>query len=266
MKNKGIIITLIILLSIITFFLVIFLVTCLKGDTNFINEFMNLGSKKSTEIIFDEQFEVKDINKIDIKQNAGDIIFEESENENVQVIIYGKKENDVQIELNAGKLNIDYTKQKNFQFLNFGEIKNDIIVYIPSNYSNEIKIKNDYGRCEIIDLENAIVDIDCNAGDIELGRVKNAIIKSDYGNIEIKEILNKCEIRANCGNIKVEKMYIRENSSINADYGDVYINDTNDIYIDTDVGLGDVSINKNNRKAEITLKINCDCGNIKINN
>ena len=29
------------------------------------------------------------------------------------------------------------------------------------------------------DLENATVNIDCNAGDVELGKVKNATIKCD---------------------------------------------------------------------------------------
>lgn len=262
MKNKGLIITLIILLSIIIFFLVMFLVTYLRGGIRFTNIF----NSKNTNVIFEGQFELKDINNIEIKQEAGDIIFEESENDYIQVILYGKDEDDARIDLNGGKLNIDYTQKKSFQFFNFNGIKNDIIVYIPSSYSNEIKIRNDYGKCEMIDLENAIVNIDCDAGDIELGKIRNATIKCDYGNIEIKEILNKCDIKADCGNIKIDTISIQENSNIKADYGNVDINNTNDIFIDTDVDLGETNINKNNRKAEVTLKIDCDCGNITINN
>lgn len=59
---------------------------------------------------------------------------------------------------------------------------------------------------------------------------------------------------------------IRENSNIKSDYGNIEINNTNDIYIDAEVDLGKTKINKNNRNAEIVLKLECDCGNITINN
>lgn len=262
MKNKGLIITLIVIFSIIVILLAAFLTMCLRGKINFGNGFINFGYK-STNVIFDEQFLLEDIKNIDIKQDAGDIIFKETTNNYVQVVLYGDNKEDAQVEFNSGNLNIDNTHKKRILF---GGSKNDIIIYIPTNYSNEIKIKNDYGKCEIIDLENAIVNIDCDAGDVEIGKIKNATIKCDYGNIEIKEIMNKCDIKADCGNIKIDSMSIKENSTIKADLGNVDINNTNEIYIDTDVDLGKTNINKNNRSAEITLKIKCDCGNVTINN
>ncbi|MCI8654663.1 MAG: DUF4097 domain-containing protein [Clostridia bacterium] len=262
MKNKGLIIALIILLSIAIFFLVMFLVKYLSGGMDFTTSF---GSK-STKVIFDEQFKIEDVKNIDINQDAGDIIFKETDEDYIKVVIYGKNEKDAQVDLNGEKLNIDYINKRNFAFFNFGEIKNDIIVYIPSNYSKEIKIKNNYGKCEIIDLEGATVNVDCDAGDVSIGKIKNANIRCDYGNVEIKEVLNKCDIKADCGNIKIEQVSIQENSTIKANFGNVEISDTNDIYIDTEVDLGNTDINRNNRYAEITLKINCDCGNITINN
>lgn len=267
MKNKGIIITFIILLSIIIFFLVMFLVTYLRGGINFRNGAINFGSK-STNIIFDKQFELDDIKNIEINQCTGDIIFKETTNNYIQVVIYGENVNDAQVELNNEKLNIDYIHRKNFNLFNFnfGEIKNDVIIYIPSNYSNEIKINNDYGKCELTDLKDATVNINCNCGDVEIGSIGNATVKCDYGNVEIKEIFNKCDIKADCGNIKVDTISINEDSTIKADFGNVDINKTNDIYIDADVELGNMNINKNNRNAKTTLKINCDCGNITINN
>lgn len=263
MKNKGAIITLIILLSIIIFFLVIFLVMVLSGKQYFK---FSVGSK-STNIICEKQFELKDIKYLDIKQDAGDIIIKKSEDDSIKVVLYGESEEDGFVELNDGNLNIDNTHHKtSFVFFNFGVISNDIIIYIPSNYNNEIKIKNDYGKCEITDLENSTININCDAGNVELGKIKNAVVKCDYGNIEIKEILNKCDINADCGNIKIDTISIKENSNIKADLGNVDINNTNDIYIETNVDLGKTNINKNNRNAEITLKINCDCGNITVNN
>lgn len=263
MKNKGLIIATIILLSIVIFFLTMFLVLALSGKINFRG--MMFGFSKSTNVVFDEQFELDAIKSIEIKQDAGDIIIKETSNDYIQVVLYGEDKNDVKVDLNNGNLNIDYTHKK-VRLFSFGGTKNDIIIYMPSSYSNEIKIKNDYGECEIADLENATVNIDCDAGNVNLGKVKNAIIKCDFGNIEVKEVLNKCEIDADCGNIKIDKISIKENSSIKADLGNIDINNTNDIYIDANVDLGKTNINNNNRQSNITLKINCDCGNVTINN
>lgn len=263
MKNRGLIICSIILLSIIVFLLVFFLITYLRGDINFRNGLISFGSQSSN-VIIDKTFELEDIKNIEIRQDAGDIIIRETSNDNIQIVIYGENEDDVDVNFAQNNLSIDYTKRNRFVLFSFGVIKNDIILYIPSKYSNEIKIKNDYGNCELTDLENATVNIDCDAGNVELGKVKNATIKCDYGNIEIEELLNKCDIKADCGNIEIGKMSIMEDSSIKSDLGNIEIGEINDIYIEADVDLGKININKNNRNSDITLKINCDCGNINV--
>lgn len=266
MKSKGLIITLIILLSIIIFFLVMFLVMYLNGNISFKNGIFNIGSK-SKNIIYDKQFELENIKDIDIKQDAGDILFKETTEDYIKVVLYGEDEKDAHVELTNGKLTIDNThNRRNFGFLNFQTTKNDIIIYVPSSYSNNVNIKNDYGECELADLENATVNIDCDAGNVELGKIRNANIKCDYGNIEIKEVMNKCDIKADCGNIQIDTISINEDSSIKADLGNVDINNTNDIYVDAVVSLGKININNNNRNANVTLKVNCDCGNVTINN
>ena len=266
MKNKSLLITLIILLAIIVFLLVIFLVMSLNGKTNFKNAMFSIGST-STNIIYDNQFDLEKIKKIDIKQDAGDIIIKESENDSIKVVLYGENEEDAQVELNNGNLTINNKhSRKNYGLFNIGNIKNDIILYVPSYYSNEININNDYGKCEAIDLESATLNIDCDYGNVELGKIKNAFIKCDYGNIEVEQILNKCNIKADCGNVEIDTISIIENSNIKSDCGNIEINNTNDIYIDAEVDLGKTKINKNNRNAEIVLKTECDCGNITINN
>lgn len=265
MKNKGLIITMIILLSIIVFFLIMFLVVSLSGGNNLKIGLFNFGSK-SKNIIYDNTFQLEEINNIDIKNDAGDIIFKESENDYIQVVLYGENEDEAKVTLNNGMLNIDYTKKVRFAFINFGTVENDIIIYLPANYENNIKIKNDYGNCEIVDLANANVNIECDAGNVNIGKIKDATVKCDYGNIKIKEILNKCNLDADCGDIEVETISIKENSNIKADLGNININKTNDIYIDAEVDLGKTNINNNNKNSEITLKINCDCGNITVNN
>lgn len=264
-SNKPIIITTIILLTILVFVLVIFLVAALNGKTGFNLGLINIGTGNN-ELIMGRTFESENIKKIDIKQDAGKIIFKESPNQNITVEIYGDDENIVDIALNDYTLNIDYTKQKKFALINFETPENDVIVYIPTNHQAVINLLNDYGECNMIDLENAEVNINCNAGDVNLGKIKNATIKCDFGNIKIKEVLNKCNIEANCGNVEIDCISILENSMIKTDMGNVEIDDTNDIYINGNCDMGSVDINSNNRNSEIELKIESDCGNISVDN
>ena len=265
MKNKSVIITLIIIISIIIVLLVMFLIMALKGRVSLKIGFDNSISNSSN-IIFEEQFETKDIKKIDINQDAGNIIFKQSTDGFIKVTIYGENKDEVKVNLKNSELEIDYTHKNNVEIFNFIDKKSEIIIYVPSDFSEEINIGNNYGNIEIIDLENITVNINSDSGDIQLGKVKNANIKNNYGNIDVKEILNKCDIEADCGNIKIDKVKIQENSLIKANLGNITINNTNDIYIDAEVDLGTLNINKNNRASEITLKIHNDCGNIEINN
>lgn len=262
MKNRGLIITLIILLIIIIIGLIAFLVLCLSGKFNIMNGFMNFGIK-SKNIIYDEEFNLEEINNLEILSSAGSIDFQEGNDEKIRVVAYGQNSNDLKVNLNNNNLKIDYSEYKNNRF-GFNVYVNDIIVYIPRNFSKEINIENRYGDCKIIDLENAIINIDADCGNIKIGKVKNAIIKCDYGDVDIETILNKCSIESNCGNIKIDKVQLNENSSIKSDYGDIKIKEINDIYVDAKVDLGDVKIENNNRYSEITLEIEADCGNIKV--
>lgn len=263
MKNKGLIITLIILLTIIVFFLITILVASLNGKFSFFRGNINYGNK-SAKIIFDQKYELQDIEKLEVSEEAGDIKFEKTSEENIRVVAYGENSEDVEVALNGNKLKVDFANNNRVKFLNFGNYKSYIIIYIPSNYSNSIIIKNNYGNCKIADLENATIDIDCDCGNVELGKIKNAKIKCDYGNVEIDTVLNKCDIKSDCGNIEIEKLELKENSSIKSDLGNIEIGEINDIYVDANVDLGKINISKNNRNSEITLTIKCDCGNVNI--
>lgn len=227
---------------------------------------INFGYGKSTNIIIDKSFNMDDMKgkSIDLKQEAGNVIFKETQNDNIRVVAYGEKEGDIIVNLDHNKLTIDYTKKNSFSFIHLGNINNEIIVYIPANYSNEIKIKSNFGNCEIIDLENASLDIDCDAGNVELGKVKNANIKCDLGNVEIDKVLNKCNIAVDSGNVKITKLSIKEDSKIKVDLGNIDIIEKDDMYIDAKVDLGKSNINGSNRNANVTLKLECDCGNINV--
>ena len=266
MKNKGLIITLIIILLIIITGLIAFLYLILSGKFNFKLGFKNLGTKSSN-IIFDNNYELDSIDNLEILSTAGNINFKESTDGKIRVVAYGQNNDDLKVSLEENKLNVDYSEYKNVSIgFNFNFNINDIIIDIPKDYSKEINIDADYGNIEIIDLENATINIKQDCGNVKLGKVKNISIENNYGDVEMVEILNKFTIESDCGNIKIDKVQIAEDSYIKSDYGDVRIKETNDIYIDAKTDLGDVKINTNNRHSEITLKIEGDCGDIKVEN
>jgi len=57
----------------------------------------------------------------------------------------------------------------------FNNYINDIIVYIPKNYDKTIEIDLDYGNVNVVDLENATINIKEDCGNIILGKIKNVM-------------------------------------------------------------------------------------------
>lgn len=262
MKNKGLIISLIIILFVIIIGLIAWLYLSLSGKFNF----TKLG-KKSNEVIFDTSYELETVESLEIISDLGDVKFEESMDDKIRVIAYGENNEDLRVSSENNRLKIDYSNYTNSGFgFNFNFCTNDIIVYIPQNYDKEINLELAYGDVEIIDLENATINIKEDCGDIKLGKVKNLSVENDYGDVKIESILNKFSIDSDCGDVKIDSIAIKEDSSIKSSYGDVKIGETNDIFIDSKVDLGEVKVAKNNRYSEVTLTIEADCGDVKVGN
>lgn len=260
MKNKIPIIFLLILISVIIFCLVMFLVIYLnKGMDGMIN----IG-KVSENIVLEKNFELLEIENIEVIQDYGDVTFKENEDNSIKVEIYGRNEKDAKAELNNNKLKIENTNRRNFALINFGVRKSEIIVYIPKDYAGDINIKVDCGNATLEDTENANLKVECNAGNVKIKKAKNANIKCNLGDVKAEEILNKCNIEADAGNVKIEKLTLSEDSKIKVDLGDVTIDEINEVYIEADTDLGKTNINQNHRNSETTLKINVDCGNISV--
>lgn len=215
MKNKGPIIFLIIILSIIIIGLIALLWMSISGKINFLSRIQNLGTK-SSDVIFDTSYELESVSNLEVISVAGNITIEESTDGKIRVVAYGQNSNDLKVDLSESKLKVDYANYKKVNF-GFNFYVNNIIIYIPKNYEKEIKLDVDYGNVDAIDLKNATINIKEDCGSIKLGKIRNATIKNDCGDVEIGEILNKCEIEANCGDIKISSIAIKENSSIKLD-------------------------------------------------
>jgi len=267
MKNKGLIITLIFFLVVIIIGLISFLFLVLNGKFNIVNGFKICNMRKSSNIIFEQNYKLDTIENLEILSNAGDISFKENTDNNIKVIAYGQDNKELKVTLEEKKLKIDYSEYKNmntgFSFYNYS---NDIIIYIPKEYSKDININSKYGDINIIDLENASINIIQDCGDVNIEKINIANISSKYGDVNVGTIYNKFAIDSNCGDVKIDKIDIKEDSSIKSDYGDIKIKEVNDIYVDAKTDFGDVEVNKSNRMSEITLNLKNDCGDIKVGN
>lgn len=294
MENKGLIVLLIILLTIISIVLLTGMFLMINGKFRF-NIFG--GHKVSTELIAEEEYENK-FKKVDIDTGAADVYIKESDSNKVKVLIYGEKE-DTKLEKTDEELKIDIHENKR-HFFSFGVEMSKVEVYIPKDYKEKIIIKNAYGNIEIGKFLNAEMEIseDCgdisiqsakkaqikndygdikleeaeeadikqSAGNVEVGKVKDIQVKNNFGDIKIKEVTNYIEADEDCGEIKIDKVTLNKNSRIKNNFGDVKIGNTNEIFIEAKTDMGDVKINNNYHKSDVSLKIDNDCGDIKVNN
>lgn len=263
MNNKGLIITLIILLIIVIILLIAFLGLSINGKIGL----QKWNAKKSKQVIFDNSYEMSQVGSLEILSAAGDIKFEESTDGKVRVVVYGENEEELQVSLNGNQLNVDFAQYRHRKFfLGFRFYSNDIMIYLPKDVAHEISVKANYGDIKAIDLPNSTMNIREDCGDVILGKMKNVFVKNSYGDIKIAEISNKVEIESDCGDVKIGSVNLMENSSIVNSLGDIKIGQTNEIYMDAKTELGEVKINHNDRHADIILKIQNSCGDIKVGN
>ena len=294
MKNKKWIIALIVLLSIIMIAISIFFIGLLQND--FKLKGFRFGIQTSNELVLDKIYEEK-FNNIVIDATTSEIFIKRNDTENIKVVIYGKKDY-TSIETKLETLNIKITEKNCIGFC-FNQKEAKVEIYLPKEYDGKIDIKNDYGNISIAEFLNANINVeeDCgdvlivggnivkvdNYGDIEVEKANiltinedcgdvlvsntnDATIKNSYGDIKIKSVDNYLHLENDCGDIKLDDINLKKDSYIKDDYGDIEIGNTNELFIDAKTDLGKVKINNNYHKSDITLKIENDCGDIKVNN
>ena len=297
MNNKTLKIILIVFLSILVIGLSIFFVNILTNK-NFRFGHFSFGHKVSNELVFNQEYEaIFDIIKIDSK--SSDIEIKEGNESKVKVVIYGDKD-ETNVEVVNNKLNIKSNEKKCIGFC-FNMTIAKIEVYLPSSYSGNINIKNNYGDVNIGNFDNLILDAKLDAGDIKVdslksGKIKNSYgdikilgyskeleidqdcgdvevsevdrikLENNYGDIDIGKVNEYLQIKEDCGDVKIDSLNLKENSSIHNSYGDIKIGSTNEIYINAKTSLGDTKINNNYQKSYVTLTIDNSCGDIRVNN
>lgn len=278
MKNKPLIITLIIILSILAIGVIGLLVVLLTNGTKF-NRFFNINFNFTSKTIIHDEYYENNFELIDIKNSLGDVYFLNSNDERVHVVIYGEED---QLSIRSdNSLTIDYKTKSCFGFC-FNQPLSKIEVYVPSSYDKVVKIDNKAGDIKVDDFVSATfkinsdlgdstigsiksLDIVSHAGDIEVDTVERIKAENNLGDIKISRVNEYLDIENNCGDTKIGYIDVKENSRIDSDLGDVEIKHTNDIRIISKVSLGDNRIYNSNKNSNITLDIDNSCGDVKVN-
>lgn len=294
MKNKNTLIVLIILLMILSVALIIGMFYVISGKKRFLNfSSYNVSSTLSIEKSYENSFE-----QIHIEAKASEIHVKQTKESEIRLLVFSDS-GKTKVEVGNEELFIKSESKGCIGFC-FHQTIDKIELYIPEDFEKELILTNEYGNItvdsflnaqikvkencgdvkvvggKVVSIESQYGDIELlkaqsanifqSAGDISVGEVQELTAENKYGDIRITSVLEFLDIKNSCGDIKIKQVDLKRNSTIKSSLGDVKIESTNAIYIDAKTDLGDVKINNNERKSEISLKIKNNCGDIKVEN
>ena len=235
--------------------LVLFMFAFIRSDFKF--------SNMTAKLMRDEEYELKEISKINIDVTSSDIKIYESEDDKIKVKIYSDEKDNIKIVEDEKELSI-INKQKGAVCFGFCFGNRRIELYVPKTYEGAFKIKATSG--DIISNITTFNDYDIKvtSGDIQIDNVKALTGKATSGDIEIERLDSYINFQTTSGDINIDLVTLTKNSSIKVTSGDIEINKVTNAYVDASVKSGDVSVSNNDRKAEFELKIKTTSGDVTV--
>jgi hypothetical protein len=113
-------------------------------------------------------------------------------------------------------------------------------------------------------FKHASVYLDSSAGDVHVESAKNINASLSAGNFELGDCFGRLKIDNSMGNVEISRLHLTEDSDIDMSMGNVEIDHVGDVRVEADVSLGDSSIEGDNKKSDIVLKIDNSMGNITV--
>ena len=243
------------LLSIVCVALVCFMVALIRNGFSFEN--------MKRKLIYNETYEVTNIEEIKIKSRSSDINIYEADDDKITVKVYGQEKNKVDVTNEDGKLTINL---KNKSTVCFGIcLGNKMEIYLPKDYEGSFDIETTSGDIESELKTYNDYTINVTSGDIELNNVKSLVGHATSGDIEIDKLSSYIDFKTTSGDIDIDEFTVNKNSSIKVTSGDVTIKKCENAYVEASAKSGDIDVNKNDRHAEFELKIKTTSGDIEIN-
>lgn len=293
--NSALNIVKIILLSIIAVALVLILIFLLNGKMNI----KGFTLYEKTELVYEETYN-EALDNLKVITTSNDVVIEEKETDSINVKVYDRKDAKPTSKVENNTLIIENEREEKIGF-SFGINGNSrIVITVPKNSTynldvegtssdvdssinlKDVNIDTKSGDISLKDSINTVInttsgditvgdtnklEATTNSGDIKTGNVTESIYaKATSGDFLLGDINGKLTLNTTSGDIKINKVNLKNNSTIKVISGDVLIGKTNDIYIDAHAVSGDIKVNKNNRKSDYELKIDTTSGDITVNN
>lgn len=249
-NNKGLIITVIVLLSVIVLLLTSFMGYVIFTNGSHLGYFFDWN--RDTQVIYDNSFDSADISKMVITSEFGDIDIKQSTDNKIRVVANGYDEKLFNLTTEADTITVtsktDDHKTRIFNpFGNLRNIGTDIEVYLPSSCLEKLDISSNLGDVDISSLTDIDLTVNC-----------------DLGNIEAKSLSGKFGLHTDMGDVEIERINITDDSSATSNMGDIEIEHTNNIKINYSTSMGKCVIKHNNSSSNITLTATTDMGDVEI--
>ncbi len=278
-NNRGGLIAGIIVLFLIAASLGVFLVFAIGHFGGFNFGGFSLG--ESDHLALEKEFELDNINLISSDSDTANIHISKSTDGAEKVKVHILAEEKVKVSAEKNDSSIDIYAKEECHFICFGQKKSTIDIVLPENYEGNFKIKSDAGDIDIDDFEKASLDLDTDAGNNKIGKLKaiaanvdtgkveikgaeNINVEIDAGDLRINECTNKLYVKNDTGNVEIDNLSLKEDSTVIVDVGNIKINNVGDVRVDVNKSVGNSSVNGGNPKADVNLAVKADVGNIDI--
>lgn len=290
--NKGLTITLIVLLSILLIGIVGIMIFLFNGNYDFTSFSLGFGESKT---LVDEK-EIINIKKLNIEANRADVSVEtKEENTNIKVELYSDYVDEYEITEKDDEIKVVLKDN----IIGFSTKGSRVKIYVPTTYDKDIKVVNKTGDINIGKLSNSNLNIKLTTGDIkvregkdivaslttgdvEIGEANNANVTGTTGDIDVDnaktvkvklvtgditlgDINGSLDLTLTTGDIKVDEANLTKNSIIKSGTGDVKIRKTTNCYVEATTKVGDTRVNNNDRKSDNVLTITSRVGDIRVN-
>lgn len=277
MKNKSVIIVLIVILSCMVILLTGGFIFLLNNNFNF-----NLNFNASDiKLIESTDIESNSIDNIKLYSYNADIEIKESDND-IRVEYYSNSEKNPKIIKNDNEIILD---ERNYDMSCFGFcfINRRVVLYIPSDYDgkfdietvsgdiysninivNDISMTTTSGDIELLEVND--ISVVTTSGDIKVSKTNKISAVTTSGDVTINRVNERVSVKTTSGDIILKNLDIKDNSSVETASGDVSINNNiSNCYVETSTTSGDTNISKSDRKSDLILKIKTTSGDITVN-
>lgn len=248
-------------------------------STGGIGTVMNEVNKTEQNINIEKVFDTAGINSISVDTSSTDINFIPENRSDIKVHLNGYVSSgkpELTARLDGDTLDI-YTRSNNRVItigFNISNLKLDI--YLPSEYSKDIKIKTSSGEVKIGKLNVENFTYDASSGDLtgEDFASKSSRIETSSGNVRLKRFGGDLELKTSSGDAAIDYALKSNSTNITTSSGKITLTgftgdlssraQSGDVKVDYTVFNNRVKMNSSSGEIEISLPAESQFG-IKVN-